>query len=430
MPLPSLLTRSPSPRSLPPAPPGTRRDIATMLLVTLLSWTGQRLTAIALPLVALDQTGSMWTTGLVGGMAGLPMITAPWWGARLRQKLVSGRALACVLMLEVVGLCIVPLAATLGEVEVWHLALAGLVTGLALALAGPGARALLSDVADQISPDTTVRALSAQDFMHRLPMVYAPPLAAWAIAQGWAIQLLWAEAIGVAIAVLLVMTVRGAHERASELEGTGPEGTGLTGTAAVSAEPERPVSIRSLLPKLPDVTRSLAMSAAGGFLWVGLTLGMTLLGAEMGREGALIGAAMAGYGATSITMSFFAPFIVPRLPALPTHAAAWVMFGLSLLALPMAHGNTLAIAIIAGAGGLIMPLGIGAHDGLISRSSTGHDRRALFTADSAMHSSAYAFGMLTGGGIIGAIGAENALYAAGALQVAIPVLLMASRGRR
>ena len=41
-----------------------------ILLATFVSWTGLRLTEVALPLIALQQTGSVWATGLVAGSSG------------------------------------------------------------------------------------------------------------------------------------------------------------------------------------------------------------------------------------------------------------------------------------------------------------------------------------------------------------------------
>ena len=93
-----------------------RRDIAAMLVTTFVTWMGQRATAVALPLVTLTETGSAWTTGLVGGAVGLPMLTSAWWARDLRQRLTTGRALACVLAVQVVGLLIVPIAGAIGRI--------------------------------------------------------------------------------------------------------------------------------------------------------------------------------------------------------------------------------------------------------------------------------------------------------------------------
>ena len=48
-----------------------------ILLATFVSWTGLRLTEVALPLIALQQTGSVWATGLVAGSSGIALLTSP-----------------------------------------------------------------------------------------------------------------------------------------------------------------------------------------------------------------------------------------------------------------------------------------------------------------------------------------------------------------
>jgi hypothetical protein len=55
-----------------------RRDLLRILLATFVSWTGLRLTEVALPLITLQQTGSLWATGLVAGMQGVVLLTSPW----------------------------------------------------------------------------------------------------------------------------------------------------------------------------------------------------------------------------------------------------------------------------------------------------------------------------------------------------------------
>ncbi len=73
-----------------------RRGLLLLTVITFVTWIGTRMTAVALPLVALEETGQAWTTGLVGGMAGLPLLTVGWWGKGLRERLTGGRALAVV----------------------------------------------------------------------------------------------------------------------------------------------------------------------------------------------------------------------------------------------------------------------------------------------------------------------------------------------
>ncbi len=55
-----------------------RRPLLVMIGTTFITWIGARITAVALPLVALAETGEAWTTGLPGGMAGLPLMSVGW----------------------------------------------------------------------------------------------------------------------------------------------------------------------------------------------------------------------------------------------------------------------------------------------------------------------------------------------------------------
>ena len=53
-------------------------DVLRILLATFVSWTGLRLTEVALPLIVLQQTGSLWSTGLVAGAAGFGLTNLIW----------------------------------------------------------------------------------------------------------------------------------------------------------------------------------------------------------------------------------------------------------------------------------------------------------------------------------------------------------------
>jgi MFS family permease len=196
--------------------PAARRDLVVLLIATFLSWMGQRMTAIALPLVALASTGSAWTTGLVAGAAGLPLVTSAWWAGRLRHRIASGPALAVTLAAQTLGLLVVPVSALVGAVTAVQLGICGLLSGAAAALAGPARQALTADIADRLGPGAAARALAWQDLAHRTSMVLAPPLAAAAVASAGALPLLWCEAAGIAVAAILSFTVRPAATSANE----------------------------------------------------------------------------------------------------------------------------------------------------------------------------------------------------------------------
>jgi hypothetical protein len=382
----------------------TGRDIAAILGSTFVTWMGQRTTAVALPLVALAGTGSAWSTGLVGGAVGLPMLTSAWWARRLRQRLTTGRSLACVLVVQIAGLLVVPIGAVLGSVSALHLIAAGLVTGCSTALSGPGQRALLSDVCDGLGPATATKMLAWQDFAHRVTMVLAPPAAGWAVGVGGPLPLLWAEAVGVAVAAALLLSVRG------------------TATAAVAARPVSAPALRHVLARHRDIRRAVTMSGVGGLSWFAFTLGLAILGVRTGQPGVLIAAGMTGYGLGSLAGALLAPLLVPRLPELATIATGWVVLGLMFTALPTVTSSTVSVACVASVGGFSMPLGIGALNRLITAHTSGAQRRAAFAAESLVHDGAVSIGLLLGGALIGLVGAGPTLVGAGILQIVTAVI--------
>ncbi|MFC0032515.1 MFS transporter [Micromonospora chaiyaphumensis] len=373
-----------------------------MLTTTFVTWLGQRTTAVALPLVALAETGSAWTTGLVGGAVGLPMLTSAWWARGLRQRLTSGPALAAVLAVQVLGLLVVPVGAAVGTVGPLHLAAAGLVTGAATTLSGPGQRALLADIC--AGGDAAARMLAWQDFAHRGTMILAPPLAGWAVTVGGPLRLLWAEAAGVALGAVLLLAVRG------------------TAAPAAGQEAAAAPALRHVLARHPEVRRAVTMAGVGGLAWFAFTLGLAILGAETGRPGLLISAGMTGYGAGSLAGALAAPVLVPRLPPLATMAAGWILLGATFATLPAVTASLPLTAVLAAAGGLAMPLGIGAVNRLITTRTEGAERRAAFAVESLVHDGAVSIGLLGGGAVIGLAGAGPTLVAAGAAQVAVALL--------
>ncbi|MFD7022259.1 MFS transporter [Promicromonospora sukumoe] len=404
--------------------------LVTLTATTFVTWTGQRITAVALPLVALDQTGDAWTTGLVGGFAGLPLLTSGWWGRRLRAHLVSGRALAAVLAVQVLGLMLVPVAAATVGVGAVVLCATGLVTGATSALLSPAQRALTADLAELPGngPDVGAKALAWQDLAHRVSMIFAPALGAWLLVAWGAEPLLWWEAAAVALAAVAMLTVPSvsAVSAASRLE------RGASRVEPVETEPgldtldrrepaelreEEAPSLRSVLRGEPELAVGLALAGVGGVTWFAFALGLALLGVELDRPGELIAAGMAGYGAATVGVSFVVPLVVHRVPRIPAIITSWVVFGLAYLALPMAAPDLLAVGVVSAVGGLAMPFGIAALNALIVERTTGAGRRTAFTAETVLHAGGASLGLLAGGGLIGAFGAGPVLVVTGGFQV-------------
>lgn len=395
------------------------RHLVTLTATTFVTWTGQRITAVALPLVALEQTGGAWTTGLVGGFAGLPLLTSPWWGRHLRSHLTSGRALATLLAVQVLGLVLVPAAATTTGVGPVVLCVSGLVTGATSAMLVPAQRSLTADLAGLPGIDVGVgaRALAWQDLAHRVSMIFAPPLGAWLLLTWGAEPLLWCEAAAVALSAGAVLTVPAASgDETPSLVRPAETSPGL-GRPDRSAADHSALSVGAVLRAHPDLAVGIGLAGVGGVTWFAFTLGLALLGAELDRPGELIAAGMAGYGAATVGVSFVVPFLVHRVPRIPAIVVSWVMLGLTHLALPLAAPNVLAVGLVSAVGGLTMPFGIAALNALIVDRTIGAERRTAFTAETVLHSGGASAGLLVGGALIGAFGAGPVLVVTGLLQV-------------
>jgi MFS family permease len=377
-----------------------------MLLATFVSWTGLRLTEVALPLIALQQTGSVWATGLVAGSSGIALLSSPWWAARLRHRLTSGPALAMVLGVQALAHLIVAVAAVLDDLTVVHLCLSGMLVGAATAVGGPATRAVLADLGDRIGPGVAVRALAWQDLAHRISMVASPPVAAWVVTQHGAMPLMWADSIAVALAAALVVPVgRYAHRH-----------------DVVASVPRR---AREVLRAHPVVADGIMMAAVGWFWWFGFALGLAILGVETGRPGQLVGAGMAGYGVGSLAGAVTASLVVARLPRVPVMVAAWITLGTTFMVLPWLDDSLLALAVASAAGGFVAPLGIAALNALITEHTSDSDRRTAFATQQVAGSGGASLGMLSGGAVIALLGAEATMQVAGLVQIAVPLLLVA-----
>jgi MFS family permease len=383
-----------------------RKDMVRILLATFVSWTGLRLTEVALPLIALQQTGSVWTTGLVAGSSGIALLTSPWWAARLRHRLTSGPALAVVLVVQVLGYLTVAVAAALDSLSTVHLCLGGLIVGAATSVGGPATRAMLADLGDRIGQGVAVRALAWQDLAHRISMVASPPVAAWVVTQHGAMPLMWADSTAVLLAAALVAGVG----RYAPRQGT---------TTAV------PRRVREVLRAHPLVADGIAMAAVGWYWWFAFSLGLAVLGAETGRPGQLIAAGMAGYGVGSLAGSATAPLAVTRLPRVPTMVTGWIVLGIAISLLPWLDDSLLALGLVSAVGGFVIPFGLAALNALIAERTSGEERRTAFAAQHVAGSGGSSIGMLSGGAVIALLGAENTMHVAGAVLIAVPAVLVA-----
>ncbi|TWD84492.1 hypothetical protein FB561_5680 [Kribbella amoyensis] len=361
-----------------------------------------RITQVALPLVVLQETGSVAATGLVGGAAGVPVLLSPWWARKARQWVDSGPRLAVVAAFSAMALATVPATAALGVLQPALLVMSGLLLGFGDALSNPGRSALLADTGDRWGPDKAVVLLTWQDGLRRIGMLIGPPIGAFAIAAGFTDTLLWIEAAAVLVAGLLACTVKA--ERAPQ-EVVAP-------------------SIRASLQGRPDVLYGWIARGTGCLTWFAFTLGLSVIGAQRGQPGVYLAAGMSGYGVGALAGTAVTLAVIRRIPPVPLAAVAWFVMGLCWIGMGV-WTTPAAVTVLAALSGVTVVLGIAAISMLITRSSEGAERRALLSGQSVVVSASSSAGLLVGGPIIAAVGAEPTLIGAGALTsvVALGILL-------
>jgi hypothetical protein len=360
-----------------------------------------RIAQIALPLVILQETGSVAATGLVGGAAGIPVLLSPWWARKARQWVDSGPRLAVVAAVSAAALALVPTAAALGLLTPGLLVASGLLLGCGDALSAPGRSALLADTGDRWGDGMAVVLLTWQDGLRRIGMMVGPVVGALAVSANLTNVLLWVESVTVIAAGLLACTVRA--ERA-------PEGT---------ATP----SIRASLQGRRDVLYGWIVRGTGCVTWFAFTLGLSVIGEERGRPGIYLASGMTGYGVGSVIGTAISLAIVRRIRPVPLASIAWV--GMGLCWVGMGLWTTPAVVAVMGAvSGLTVVLGIAAISVIITRSSAGAERRTLLSGQSVVVSASSSAGMLAGGPIIAAAGAEHTLVGAGVLTALVAVLVL------
>ena len=361
-----------------------------------------RFTQVALPLVILRETGSVAATGLVAGAAGIPVLLSPWWARKARQWVDSGPRLAVVALVSAIALASVPAAAGLGLLTPELLIFSGLLLGCGDALSNPGRSALLADTGDRWGPGRAVLLLTWQDGLRRVGMLLGPSAGALAVSAGFTNGLLWVEAVAVLCSGLLACTVRG--ERRPE-EAVTP-------------------SIRESLRGRPEVTYGWIVRGTGCVTWFAFTLGLSVLGEERGRPGVYLAAGMTGYGVGSLIGTAVSLAIVRHTKPVLTASMAWTWMGLCWVAMGL-WTTPPVVALMGALSGVTVVVGIAAISMLITRSSAGAERRALLSGQTVVVNAGSAAGMLAGGPIIAAVGAEYSLIGCGLItsMIALAVLL-------
>ncbi|MFC5260480.1 MFS transporter [Kribbella qitaiheensis] len=372
-----------------------------------------RVAQVALPLVVLQETGSVAATGLAGGASGIPVLLSPWWARRARQWVDSGTRLAVVAAVQAIALAMVPAAAAVGLLHAGVLILSGLLLGCGEALSIPGRSALLADTGDSwdregrgpVRRDRAVLLLTWQDGVRRVGMVAGPVIGALAVGVGLTEELLWVEAAAVL--------------------GAGMLAVGIVGERSPSTR-ELP-SIRGSLVGRQDVLYGWIARGAGCLTWFSFTLGLSVIGAERGQPGIYLAAGMSGYGIGSVVGTMISLAVVRRFAPVPLAGTVWALMGLCWIGMGV-WTTPAAVAVLGGLSGVTVVLGIAAISLQITRTSSGAERRALLSGQSVVVNASSSAGLLIGGPVIAVAGAEHTLIGSGLLTGAVAIgVVVASR---
>ncbi|WP_052593687.1 MFS transporter [Luteipulveratus mongoliensis] len=368
-----------------------------------------RFAQVALPLVVLQETGSVAALGLVTGAAGLPVLTSPWWARSLRQRITSGRGLAAVQVGEAAPLAVVPLLAWLGGLNAVTLAAAGLALGVFQALAAPGLMALFADIGDRLGERGAVSLLTWQDGIRRGTMLVGPSLGGVAVMLGWLLPALWFEAFMLVVSALLALPVRP--------------------TEPADGAVEEIPSIRSALVGRPDVARGWLLRGTSCLTWFAFTLGMSVYGAQQDRAGVYFAAGMTAYGVGSLTGTLLVGRVVHRLAPMAVARLAWTVGGLAWIGMSL-WTTPWGFALMGGIGGCFAVLGIGAVNRIIAAAGAGPVRRTLMSGQSVVINATSSAGMLLGAPLLAVAGVRPTLAAAGILTTVVALLGPMLRLRR
>jgi MFS family permease len=383
---------------------------------------GFRAALIAMPLLAIEQTGSAWTVGLVSGAGGVPAITAPWWTGPFQRRLTSGRALAAMLAGEGLATLVAPGAAGLDLLSPALMVAAGLLIGTLNAVSGPLNASLVATVGDALDEATTgtgrdgrgtgaARLLAVQETAVKLAMTVAPLVALPLVAVFGAAWTVATEGLLSLAAATLVASLR------------------LSTTGSSPAEPPK---VRTLLRHQPRVARGWTIRGVGCAAWFAFTLGLPILGQQRGSGLALATVGLAAYSGGAIVGSALGMLTASSARPGMVNGVAWLVAGGGWTLI--AWAPTLpVIAVTAALMGLVVPMGNAATTALVTRTWRGHERRAALTAQATVVTGSSTLGMLLGGPLIAILGARTAIGVSGvavALPAAVVTIAEYSRGRR
>jgi predicted MFS family arabinose efflux permease len=157
--------------------------------------------------------------------------------------------------------------------------------------------------------------------------------------------------------------------------------------------------------------------------WFAFRLGLSVLVEERGRPGVYLATGMIGYGVGSLIGTAISLAVVRRTKPVVTASVAWAWMGLCWVGMGL-WTTPVVVAVMGALSGVTVVVGIAAISLLITRTSAGAERRALLSGQSVVVNAGSAAGMLAGGPIIGAVGAEYSLIGCGLITSVIALTVL------
>jgi hypothetical protein len=111
------------------------------------------------------------------------------------------------------------------------------------------------------------------------------------------------------------------------------------------------------------------------------------------------------------------------------NSGAWLLAGLGWVVMGL-HPTTIVIGVVSVLMGLTVPAGNAATTAMVTRATSGLERRGALTAQATVVTGASAMGSLVGGPLIGLVGPQAAIAATGVVVTVVSGVVLVSVVRR
>jgi MFS family permease len=389
-----------------------RGPLRALLAADAVSLVGNQISALAVPWLVLETTGSAARTGIVAAAVAAPTILSAFFGGALVDRLGYKRSSVLSDLASAVAVAAIPLLSLTGGLAFWPLVALVFLGAIIDAPGGAARGGLMPDLA-RLAGTPLERASAASETIRGFAGLAGPPLAGGLIAALGTSNVLWFDAatflVSAGLVALAVPAPRGAPDERPPASG---------GYLAEVVE-----GLRFLMGD--RLLRTILLTATAINFLVAPLFGvvMPVYAERRFGEAEALGALLAGLGAGTLAASVAFGAVGPRLPRRPL-----LIGGLALLGAPfplLAAWPPLAVAV---AGLVATGVAVGALNPLIGtllleRTPAGMRGRVLGTVR-AVALLATPVGMLLAGALTEALGVRVLLLGVfGAVLVVAASLL-------